>query len=147
DAFLDETLRYLESPAADTFLVLRHGGGVRGKKLLDAIRSGLGGGVEVPCLELKRDTDKYDFVSAEMRSADRRATPGAIRALVTAFADDLAELAAACRQLLADSSGDVTEVTVERYYAGRVETNAFRVADIAIAGRGGEALALLRHAL
>jgi DNA polymerase-3 subunit delta len=36
---------------------------------------------------------------------------------------------------------------VEKYYAGRVETNAFRVADTAIAGRYGEALILLRHAL
>nr|BFF13747.1 hypothetical protein GCM10025699_50500 [Microbacterium flavescens] len=44
DAFLTETLRYLESPADDTYLVLRHGGGVRGKKLLDTVRSGAGGG-------------------------------------------------------------------------------------------------------
>jgi DNA polymerase-3 subunit delta len=36
---------------------------------------------------------------------------------------------------------------VEKYYSGRVETNAFRVADVAIAGRLGEALILLRHAL
>ncbi|HRQ00349.1 MAG TPA: DNA polymerase III subunit delta, partial [Terrimesophilobacter sp.] len=76
-----------------------------------------------------------------------RVTPGAVRALVSAFSDDIAELAAACRQLLADSTGDVTESTVERYYAGRVETNAFKVADAAIAGRAGEALTLLRHAL
>ena len=46
DAFITETLGYLEFPADDTCLVLRHGGGVRGKKLLDAIRGGLGGGVE-----------------------------------------------------------------------------------------------------
>ena len=147
DAFLDEALRYIEAPADDTYLVLRHAGGVRGKKLLDAIRGGRGSGVEVSCLELKRETDKYDFVNAEFSTAGRRVTPGAVRALVSAFADDLAELAAACRQLLADSTGDVTENTVERYYSGRVETNAFRVADIAIAGRGGEALGLLRHAL
>ena len=38
DAFLDEALAYLEAPADDTYLVLRHAGGVRGKKLLDAIR-------------------------------------------------------------------------------------------------------------
>ena len=34
-----------------------------------------------------------------------------------------------------------------RYYGGRVETNAFAVADAAIAGRHGEALIALRHAL
>jgi DNA polymerase-3 subunit delta len=42
DAFIAETLRYLESPADDTYLVLRHAGGVRGKKLLCRVEEGLG---------------------------------------------------------------------------------------------------------
>src|SRR5690606_3059518 len=66
DAFLEETLAYLAAPADDTVLVLRHGGGVRGKKLLDAIRSGAGGGVEVVCAELKREGDKIDVAAAEI---------------------------------------------------------------------------------
>jgi DNA polymerase-3 subunit delta len=147
DAFLEEALAYLAEPADDTVLVLRHGGGVRGKKLLDAIRSGTGGGVEVVCAELKREGDKIDFAAAEFRAAKRKATPGAVRALVSAFTDDLAELAAACRQLVSDTDGDITEQTVDRYYAGRAEVTAFAVADAAIAGRPGEALGLLRHAL
>ena len=147
DAFLSETLRYLESPADDTYLVLRHAGGMRGKKLLDAVRGGLGGGIEIICAELKKDSDKLDFAAAEFSSAGRRATPGALRAIVSAFSGDLAELAGACQQLLSDVDDDVTERTVEKYYSGRVETSAFRVADVAIAGRHGEALILLRHAL
>jgi len=147
DAFLDEVLRYLQAPADDTYLVLRHAGGVRGKKLLDAIRSGTGGGIEIVCAELKRDSDKLDFVHAEFTAARRRASPGAQRALVSAFSEDLAELAAACRQLLADTDDEITEQVVARYYGGRVEANAFAVADAAIAGRHGEALGLLRHAL
>ena len=63
------------------------------------------------------------------------------------FADDTAELAAACNQLLLDSAESITEDIVDRYYGGRVETNAFKVADAALAGRAGEAMALLRHAL
>jgi DNA polymerase-3 subunit delta len=147
DPFLEEALAYLAMPADDTYLVLRHNGGVRGKKLLDAIRSGQGGGIEVVCAELKRDADKFDFVAAEFATARRRITGGAQRALVSAFSDDLAELAAACQQLLADASDEITETVVDRYYAGRVETTAFAVADAAIAGRYGEALGLLRHAL
>ncbi|MGV8884885.1 MAG: DNA polymerase III subunit delta [Microbacteriaceae bacterium] len=147
DAFITETLAYLESPADDTYVVLRHAGGVRGKKLLDAIRGGLGSGIEIVCAELKKDTEKLDFAAAEFSTAQRRITPGALRALVAAFSDDVAELASACQQLLADASEEITEVTVEKYYSGRVETNAFKVADIAIAGRHGEALLLLRHAL
>jgi len=144
---MNEVLSYLEQPADDTYLVLRHGGGVRGKRMLDALRAGLGGGIEVVCAELKKDTEKLDFAAAEFATAKRRVTASALRALVSAFTDDLAELAAACQQLLADSSEEITELTVEKYYSGRVETNAFKVADAAIAGRRGEALVLLRHAL
>jgi len=147
DAFIIETIDYLERPVDDTYLVLRHASGVRGKRLLDAIRAGSGGGIEIACLELKKDTEKTEFAAAEFSSAGRRITPGALRTLVSAFSDDLAELASACQQLVADSSDEITEVTVERYYSGRVETSAFAVADAAIAGRFGEALVLLRHAL
>ncbi len=147
DAFITETIDYLAHPADDTYLVLRHAGGVRGKRLLDAIRGGAGGGIEIACLELKKDAEKSEFAAAEFSAAGRRITGGALRALVSAFSDDLAELAAACQQLLSDSSDEITEVTVEKYYSGRVETNAFKVADAAIAGRRGEALILLRHAL
>jgi DNA polymerase III subunit delta len=147
DTFLIEALEYLEDPADDTYLVLRHGGGVRGKKLLDAIRSGTGGGIEIVCAELKKDADKYEFASAEFKTAGKRVTASALRSLVAAFSDDLAELSAACQQLIADATSEITETTVDRYYGGRIETNAFKVADSAIAGRHGEALITLRHAL
>jgi DNA polymerase-3 subunit delta len=147
DAFITDVLSYLDNPADDTYLVLRHAGGVRGKKLIDALRAGLGGGIEVVCGELKKDSDKLEFAASEFSIARRRISPGALRALVAAFADDVAELASACQQLLADASEEITEVTVEKYYSGRVETNAFKVADAAIAGRRAEALVLLRHAI
>jgi DNA polymerase-3 subunit delta len=147
DTFLEEVLAYLSSPADDTYVVLRHNGGVRGKKLLDALRAGTGGGIEIVCAELKKDSDKFAFAVAEFKMAGRRITSGALRAVVAAFQDDLSELANACQQLIADSSAEITEATVEKYYGGRVETNAFKVADAAIAGRHGEALMLLRHAL
>jgi DNA polymerase-3 subunit delta len=147
EAFLNETLRYLEAPDDGATLVLRHTGGVRGKKLLDAIRGGAGGGIEIPCAEVKRDGDRSAFASAEFRAAGRRISPGALRVLVSAFQGDLAELASACQQLLADTTGDIGERTVQTYYAGRMETDAFAVADAALAGRTGEALVLLRHAI
>jgi len=147
DDFLLDALEYLEQPDDTTTLVLRHRSGVRGKKLLDAIRAGTGGGIEVVCAELKKDAEKQDFAAAEFRAAGRKVAPGALRALVGAFSDDLRELSAACRQLIADAPGDITEAVVDRYYGGRVETNAFAVADAAIAGRHGEALIALRHAL
>jgi DNA polymerase-3 subunit delta len=147
DAFIDEAIRYLESPPDGATVILRHGGGVRGKKLLDAVRSASGVAVEMVCADLKKDAEKMDFASREFRVAGRRIAPGALRQVVAAFSDDVAELAAACQQLIADIEGDITEQTVMRYYAGRVETSSFTVADAAIAGRTGEALVSLRNAL
>ncbi|MFF1632969.1 DNA polymerase III subunit delta [Leifsonia sp. NPDC058248] len=147
DVFLSDMLDYLNDPADGTVVVLRHGGGVRGKKLLDAIRAGTGGGIEVICTELKKDSDKYDFAQAEFKAAGKKIAPAALRAITSAFADDLAELAAACQQLISDTAAEITEATVDKYYGGRMETNAFQVADAAIAGRHGEALVSLRHAL
>lgn len=147
DDFLHDALDYLPSTAESTTLVLRHRGGMRGKKLLDAIRAGGGDAVEVVCAELKKDAEKQDFAATEFRSAGRRIAPAALRALVAAFSDDLGELSAACRQLMADAPGDIDERTVAKYYGGRVETTAFAVADAAIAGRQGEALVALRQAL
>jgi DNA polymerase-3 subunit delta len=148
DEFLTEALSYLSHPQEGATVVLRHtGASVRGKRLLEAIRAGQGGGVEIACPAVKRDSDRFDFAAGEFQAASRRIAPPALRALTSAFADDLTELAAACQQLIADVDGDITEQIVRRYYGGRVETSAFTVADTAIAGRYGEALVALRHAL
>ncbi|WP_251449759.1 DNA polymerase III subunit delta [Microbacterium sp. Marseille-Q6648] len=148
DAFLAEAISYLEAPQDGATVILRHtGASVRGKKLLDAVRAGTGGGVEIACPAIKRESDRFDFAAGEFQAARRRIAPTALRTLVSAFADDVTELAAACQQLIADVDGDVTDEVVERYYGGRVETSAFTVADTAIAGRYGEALLALRHAL
>lgn len=148
DAFLQEAVRYLEAPQEGATVILRHTGAtVRGKKLLDAVRAGTGGGIEIPCAAVKRDSDRVDFAAGEFRAVKKRIQPTALRALVSAFADDLTELAAACQQLIGDVEGDITDDIITKYYGGRVEVSAFVVADTAIAGRYGEALIALRHAL
>ncbi|MEV8266419.1 DNA polymerase III subunit delta [Microbacterium sp. NPDC076911] len=148
DVFLSEAVSYLNMPQEGATVILRHtASSVRGKKLLDAVRAGTGGGIEIACPAIKRDSDRFDFAAGEFQAARRRIAPVALRALVSAFADDVTELAAACQQLIADVDGDITEQVVERYYGGRVETSAFTVADTAIAGRYGDALVSLRHAL
>lgn len=148
DAFLSEAISYLAAPQEGATVVFRHTGAtVRGKKLLDAIRAGHGGGIEIPCAAIKRDSDRFDFAAGEFTAARRRIAPVALRTLVSAFSDDLTELAAACQQLIADVPGDISEQVVDRYYGGRVETSAFTVADTAISGRYGDSLIALRHAL
>jgi DNA polymerase-3 subunit delta len=147
DDLITDGIDYLANPTDDTTLILRHNGSsVRGKKLVEAIRESQFA-AEIACAEIKKDSDRQAFVQGEFAHADRKITPGAVRALLDAFADDTAELAAACSQLLLDSADSISEDIVDRYYGGRVETNAFKVADAALAGRAGEAMALLRHAL
>lgn len=145
DAFLADALGYLQHPEQDAVLVLRHGGGVRGKKLLDAVKAA--GWPVVDCQPLKKDAEKTAFVVAEFKAASRRIEPDAVQALVNAVGASLSELAAACSQLIADASTTVDAAMVDRYYGGRIEATAFKVADAAMAGNAPVALSTLRHAL
>jgi DNA polymerase III subunit delta len=145
DPFVKDVLAYLADLQDDVTLVLRHAGGQRGKKLLDAVKKSPGAAV-VDC-PLKKDGEKVDFVSMEFRAAGRRISPTAVRALVDAVGSDLRELASSCAQLLSDTEGEVTDADVERYHGGRVEATGFKVADAVAAGRRAEALALVRQAV
>lgn len=145
DEFLTDALAYVSDPATDVVLVLRHSGGNRGKKLLDALKAA--DTTVVDCQPFKKDAEKAEFVTTEFRLARRRIDPDAVRALVSAVGSQLPELAAACQQLMADTAGDVNAETVEKYYGGRVEATGFKVADAALAGRTAQALSMLRHAL
>ncbi|EMY35553.1 DNA polymerase III subunit delta [Arthrobacter crystallopoietes BAB-32] len=145
DEFLTDTLAYLKNPSEDVTLVIQHSGGVRGKKLLDAIKAS--GAPVVDCQALKKDSEKLDFVRTEFKAARKGLEPAAGQALVAAMGASLPDLAAACAQLISDTQGTVTEAIVDKYYGGRVEATGFKVADAAISGRGAAALAMLRHAL
>lgn len=145
EAALADVEAYVANPEPDVVLVLVHGGGTRGRRTLDAVRAHAAS--EITCEAVKRDGDKMAFASAELRRAGRRAEADAITALVEACGADLRELAAACTQLVADTSGLITRAVVTRYHGGRVEATGFRVADAAVEGKAGEAVALLRHAL
>jgi len=146
NAALDtDVIAYLDQPDPDAVVIVEHGGGVRGKKMLDAIVAS-----KAPVLaaaEVKRDADKIAFVNGELRAAGRRADPEAVQALVAAVGSDLRELAVAATQLATDTSGTISRQIVEQYYGGRVEASGFAVADAAISGDVGAAVALLRHAL
>lgn len=144
EAFLTDCLDYVSTPAEDVTLILRHTGGNRGKKLLDAVAKA---GVVIECQPIKSDADKADFVTGEFRARRRSIDPEAVRALIDATGGSLTDLAVACQQLVSDTEGTITSEVVDRYYGGRVEATAFRVADAAIEGRAGQAAALLRHAL
>ena len=146
DAFLEDALRLVEAgPGADDVTVLmRHAGGNRGKKLVDAVAKA---GTVVECPALKRDEDRLALLQAEFREARKRIDEDAARALLRAAGSSLTDLASACRQLIEDVEGPVTEEAVETYYGGRVEATSFAVADAALDGHAARAVSLVRHAL
>lgn len=146
DALITDVLAYVGyPPAPDVWLVIAHRGGVRGKKMLDAIKAS--GAPVVACEAIKKDSDKVSFAAQEFKRAGRRATAGAVRALTEALGSDLRELASACQQLIGDVTGTIDEAMVEKYYGGRVEATGFKVADAAVSGNMALAISLLRHAL
>lgn len=147
DDFVADVVSYLDVVADDVILLVRHGGGNRGKKLLDALRA-FPATLEVECAEIKKEADRATFAAREFSRLGVQADRAAIGALVEAFAGDLAELAAACDQIAADSLGKpITKAFVDTYYQGREEVTSFAVADTAIDGNRAEALRLLRHAI
>ena len=144
DTFLTEALTYLDDVVEDVTLVVRHTGGNRGKRLLDAMSARA---VVVDCAAAKTDTDKMDFLRREFRAAGRDIQPDAARALVAASGSSLSDLGGACQQLIRDVAGEITEGHVDQYHGGRVEATAFKVADAAFEGRGEAATRLYRHAM
>jgi DNA polymerase-3 subunit delta len=140
-----EVTRYLADPADTTVLVLVHGGGVKGKAFLDAVKKRKPNLVDCP--KPAKPGDRLGFVRAEFKRAGRGVSEEAARALSDAVGSDLRELAAAVGQLVADTEGTVDEAVVARYYQGRAEVSGFTIADLAIEGRRYEALEQLRFAL
>lgn len=126
-------------------LVLIHGGGAKGKALLDRLKKARLETVEVAAV---KPWDLPKFVLAEARGHGMRLTPESAQALVDAVGNDLRALAAAVNQLVSDTDGDVIDVaTINRYFAGRAEVTSFQVVDATLAGNATLALERLRWAL
>jgi DNA polymerase III subunit delta len=136
---------YAADPADDIALVIVHAGGNKGKALLTALTKA--GVRKITCSKISRMGERIDFVRAEAQRAGRSMTDEAARTLLDAIGNDLRELAAACSQLAADTTGRIDDAAVARYYRGRAEVSGFNVADRAIEGRLAGALEQLRWAL
>ncbi len=140
-----ELTRLAKSPAPDVFLVITHAGGAKNKALLADLVSA--GARRVDCPAVKRFGERMDFLRGEFRAAGRKADEGGLRALLDAVGNDLRDLAAACSQLAADTTGVISQAVVARYYRGRAEVTGFSVADKACEGNLADALEQLRWAL
>ena len=143
----EEITRYLDAPDDLTTLIFVHKGGVKGKALLDAIKK-----VKpeiISCEPMKKEAEKEEFVKSLFLDSGRKATAGAIAALVGALGSDMRELQAAVSQICLDAQAGKTidEAIVDKFHQGRVETTGFDVADATLDGNLPGALVALRSAL
>ncbi|MEY2709950.1 MAG: hypothetical protein RL031_823 [Actinomycetota bacterium] len=142
----DEITRYLPEPDATTTVIFLHKGGVKGKALLDAIKK-----IKpeiIACEPLKKDAEKEQFVKELFLDSGRKASPGAVAALVGALGGDMRELQQAVSQIALDApAGVIDEKYIDEFHQGRVETTGFDVADATIDGNLPSALISLRSAI
>jgi DNA polymerase-3 subunit delta len=143
----DEITRYLDAPDDLTTLIFVHKGGVKGKALLDAIKKAKP--EIISCEPMKKEAEKEEFVKSLFLDSGRKATPGAIAALVGALGSDMRELQAAVSQICLDAQAGKTidEAIVDKFHQGRIETTGFDVADATLDGNLPGALVALRSAL
>jgi DNA polymerase-3 subunit delta len=146
DECKDEITRYLDAIDPTTTVIFIHKGGVKGKALLDAIKKAKP--EIVACDALKKEAEKEQFVKELFLDSGRKATPGAVKALVGALGSDLRELQQAVSQISLDApKGTIDEQIIDTFHQGRVETTGFDVADATLDGELPTALVTLRSAL
>jgi DNA polymerase III subunit delta len=138
-------VRLAADPPPDVALVLTHAGGARGRALLASLTRHAA--EVIGCPKVTRVGDRMSFVREEFRAAGRNINDSGLRALIDALGSDLREIASACSQLAADTTGTIDHSVVATYYRGRAEASGFTVADRTVEGRLAPALELLRWAL
>ena len=141
----DEVVRYLDDVDPTITVIFLHKGGIKGKALLDKIKK-----VKaqiITCEPMKKESEKQEFVRHMLIDLGRKASPGAVAALVNAVGSDLRELSAACTQIASDTKGVINKEMIDKYHQGRIETTGFDVADAALNGDVSKALLALRSAV
>ncbi len=147
DAAQTELLGYCEGPSPEIALVLVHGGGAKGKGLLDRLR-------KLPAVsEVKLEAPKYErdyvrWLHNEFRDLGARIDDEGATLLVASVGQDLRALAGAADQLIStvDRGTEISASVVRRYFGGRADVRGYEIADAAIDGRINVALEQARWA-
>lgn len=137
-------------PVDEAAVVLVHGGGQKGKGLLDKLKKAPAVDV-TDCPQLKA-YELPQFVSAEVRRAGARIDAPTTQFLLDAVGHDLRTLVGAISQLRADVDASaeppvIDQTLIKKYFGGRSEVTSFAVADAALSGRTDDAMEQLRWAL
>ena len=142
---VDQLVGVAKDPGPDLCLILVHGGGNKGKGLIDKLKKAK---IETIPVAAVKPWEVSKFVTAEVRRHRLRIAPDAAQSLVDAVGADLRAIVGAVSQLAGDVDGDeIDEPLIRRYFAGRAEVTSFNVADAVMAGSPSVALERLRWAL
>lgn len=139
-----EVLEYFSSPQVGVCLVLRHRGGNKNRKVIDAAKKA--GARMVVCDQLKGDSAKVGLVLEEARRLGGALSRRSASQIVDAVGSELYEVLGAVRQIVADYGPQVADEDVSQFLSGLVEADAFEVADALASGQGPRALILYRQA-
>lgn len=148
DDVKDELLAHAGAPAPDVSVVLVHGGGVKGKGVLDKLRASAAV-TEITLSVPKYERDFIGWLREEFRGRGRRIDEPAASLLVASVGPDLRALAGAADQLVAltpGASGVGAEV-VRQYFGGRANIKGYEIADATLDGRIDLAIERARWAM
>ncbi|PWG59459.1 DNA polymerase III subunit delta [Bifidobacterium catulorum] len=146
DAMVDY-LKHCDGDAGcPTVLVCRHEGGMKGKRIVDALKRAGADVVQVP--DLKKADAKINYVYQCFERRGRRVDPVAAQQLVNVLGGRTGELSAMCAQLCFDFDDDPIGVDrVNQYLTASPQVTGFAVADKAVEGRAAEAIVAMRSAI
>lgn len=144
DACVKEILEYIRTPEPGVTLTLRHRGGSKNRRLIDAAKKA--GAKVIDCETVKKDTAKVSLAIEEAKRRGGTISQRAATHIVDAVGSSLYEVLGAVRQLVSDFGPRVADEDVFSFFAGQTEASAFEVADAIAAGQGPRALILYRQA-
>ena len=147
DDRLADAIREVVADVPDqVYLVFTHPGGMKGKALVDHLKSA--GAEVVDCAAIKKGKATTEFLTREFARHRRRATAGAIAALYESVGQDIAMLAAGVSQLVSDVEADPIDIDdVRAYFAGVADVAGWTIADAVWERRYADALGALRLAV
>lgn len=135
----------LEEAPDGVFLILLHGGGVKGRGFVDKLKKAVD---DVIAVEKPKGRAIDDFIASEFTSHKRKATVQAVSTLRAAIGDDIRALASAVSQLASDVTSDpIDGPDVEQYHEGQAGATTWAISDAIWEGRTVPALVALRWAL
>jgi len=146
DAGAEELLAQLADPPEHVRWVCIHGGGVGGKRLVDALKKN--GADVIECKAIKKGSATLDLLAKAIAARKRRISSDALAAYYLAVGHNLPMLFSGLDQVLDDVIEDpITIEHVQEYFAGVADVAGWQISGHVWDRDAVKALTALRHSL